>query len=173
MASATMMVFSGLRGPVAFALVMNVPAYDVVLGTGTKYKPILLTATAAVIITQIFVHGTLALPFLKFLSISSGDDADAPDTLNTAFIARRRTGRNTNGQSESDRSNSDGSARRTAPALGVGCLSCIHNRILGPLLLRREGWEEKDNNDADADPTAAHRQRDREQSLPGLDYGSI
>jgi len=66
--------FSGLRGAMSFAMVENIPMYDVVSGKGSRFKPELKAMTSASIFVTIFFFGGGAFHLLRFLGFSEGDN---------------------------------------------------------------------------------------------------
>lgn len=71
------MLLAGVRGAVSFALVENIPVWDNVSKTGSKFKPELKTMTSSSIVFTLFVFGALTFMVLKDGSESDSDRARA------------------------------------------------------------------------------------------------
>merc|ERR1711933_485631 len=67
------LLLSGVRGAVSFALVCNIPVYDVVTIEGSKYKAQLKAMTSTSIIFTIFVFGVLTY-FTVHKEVGNDDD---------------------------------------------------------------------------------------------------
>eukprot|EP00588_Corethron_pennatum_P023889 CAMPEP_0194324302 /NCGR_PEP_ID=MMETSP0171-20130528/27305_1 /TAXON_ID=218684 /ORGANISM="Corethron pennatum, Strain L29A3" /LENGTH=154 /DNA_ID=CAMNT_0039083167 /DNA_START=93 /DNA_END=557 /DNA_ORIENTATION=- len=63
--------FSGLRGAMSFALVENIPLYDIVTGKGSRYKPELKAMTSSCIFFTIFLFGGSTYYLLQDLGFTS------------------------------------------------------------------------------------------------------
>lgn len=59
------MLLAGVRGAVSFALVENIPVYDVVRKTGSQFKPQLKAMTSSSILFTVFVFGALTYFLVK------------------------------------------------------------------------------------------------------------
>jgi len=66
-------LLAGVRGAVSFALVENIPVWDNVSKTGSKFKAELKTMTSSSIVFTLFVFGALTYMALKHGSESSPD----------------------------------------------------------------------------------------------------
>jgi NhaP-type Na+/H+ or K+/H+ antiporter len=53
------LLLAGVRGAVSFALVENIPVYDAVTKTGSKFKPELKAMTSSAIVFTLFIFGAL------------------------------------------------------------------------------------------------------------------
>ena len=103
------MLLAGVRGAVSFALVENIPVYDVVRKTGSQFKPQLKAMTSSSILFTVFVfgaltyflvkgerdrnslHGALARHLLDDEPLDS-DDGESQPSMNAEFnIVGRRT----------------------------------------------------------------------------------
>uniref|UniRef100_A0A7S1FML1 Cation/H+ exchanger transmembrane domain-containing protein n=1 Tax=Corethron hystrix TaxID=216773 RepID=A0A7S1FML1_9STRA len=62
--------YSGLRGAMSFALVENIPFYDVVTGRGSRYKPELKAMTSSAIFVTIFLFGGSTFHLLQRLGFA-------------------------------------------------------------------------------------------------------
>lgn len=62
--------FSGLRGAMSFALVENIPLYDVLTGIGSRYKAELKAMTSSTIFVTIFLFGGSTLYLLDALGFA-------------------------------------------------------------------------------------------------------
>ncbi|OEU22589.1 hypothetical protein FRACYDRAFT_267331 [Fragilariopsis cylindrus CCMP1102] len=69
------MLLAGVRGAVSFALVENIPVWDNVSKTGSKFKAELKTMTSSSIVFTLFVFGALTYMAVKHGSESSSDRA--------------------------------------------------------------------------------------------------
>jgi NhaP-type Na+/H+ or K+/H+ antiporter len=67
------MLLAGVRGAVSFALVENIPVWDNVSKTGSKFKAELKTMTSSSIVFTLFVFGALTYMAVKHGSESSSD----------------------------------------------------------------------------------------------------
>jgi len=61
----TFLLLAGIRGAVSFALVENIPVYDVVSKTGSQFKAELKAMTSASIVFTVFVFGALTYVLIK------------------------------------------------------------------------------------------------------------
>lgn len=68
-----LLFLSGIRGAVSFALVENIPVWDTVTKTGSKFKAELKTMTSSSIVFTLFVFGALT-----FVAVKHGSDAEGP-----------------------------------------------------------------------------------------------
>jgi NhaP-type Na+/H+ or K+/H+ antiporter len=59
------LLFSGVRGAVSFALVENIPVWDAVTQVGSKYKAELKAMTSSSIVFTLFVFGALTYITVK------------------------------------------------------------------------------------------------------------
>ena len=72
------LIFSGLRGAMSFALVETVPMYDASTGEGSRYKPELKAMTSACISFTVFVLGGYTYYLLEKLGLSpTGKDEES------------------------------------------------------------------------------------------------
>merc|ERR1712071_407111 len=69
------MLLAGVRGAVSFALVENIPVWDNVSKTGSKFKPELKTMTSSSIVFTLFVFGALT-----FIALKNGSESDSDRT---------------------------------------------------------------------------------------------
>lgn len=70
------MWWSGLRGPVCFALALNVPHYNYVTGIGTTNAPKIAATMTSVVVFTTFVLGGLSFQLLRCLYSDQGRDDD-------------------------------------------------------------------------------------------------
>jgi hypothetical protein len=63
------LLLAGVRGAVSFALVENIPVYDSVTKTGSKYKAELKAMTSSAIVFTLFVFGALT-----YITVKRGTD---------------------------------------------------------------------------------------------------
>ena len=68
------MLFSGLRGAMSFALVENIPLYDAVTGHGSRLKPELKSMTSACIAFTVFILGGSTFYLLEYLGFAMKKD---------------------------------------------------------------------------------------------------
>ncbi len=80
--------FAGLRGGMSFALVENVPLYDLITRTGSRYKPELRTCTSACIFLSIFLCGGMMHSLLTYLGVGGEEEASE---LTMSDVAGRGT----------------------------------------------------------------------------------
>merc|ERR1712071_401077 len=71
------LLFSGLRGAMSFALVENIPLFDTVTGHGSRLKPELKSMTSASIAFTVFVLGGSTFYLLEYLGLSVKNDAES------------------------------------------------------------------------------------------------
>mmetsp|Transcript_16656 Transcript_16656/g.38449 ORF Transcript_16656/g.38449 Transcript_16656/m.38449 type:complete len:732 (-) Transcript_16656:2548-4743(-) len=69
------MLFAGVRGAVSFALVENVPVWDNVGKTGSRFKAELKTMTSSSIVFTLFVFGALT-----YMAVKHGSESDSDRT---------------------------------------------------------------------------------------------
>lgn len=75
------LILAGIRGAVSFALVSNIPVYDVVTQRGTKYKGEIKAMTSTAIIFTLFVFGFLTYYFVdRRDAADEGTDNNPPGT---------------------------------------------------------------------------------------------
>merc|ERR1712194_425943 len=82
-------LLAGVRGAVSFALVENIPVWDNVSKTGSKFKAELKTMTSSSIVFTLFVLGALTYMAVKH---GSGPDSDRTHAMLTNRLLRDRRG---------------------------------------------------------------------------------
>lgn len=80
------LLFSGVRGAVSFALVENIPVWDAVTKVGSKYKAELKAMTSSSIVFTLFVFGALTYITVKHGS-SNGDGHIAGSALTHRLLS--------------------------------------------------------------------------------------
>ena len=68
------LLFSGLRGAMSFALVENIPLFDTVTGHGSKLKPELKSMTSASIVFTVFILGGSTNYLMDYLGFNIKKD---------------------------------------------------------------------------------------------------
>jgi len=84
------MLLAGVRGAVSFALVENIPVWDNVSKTGSKFKTELKTMTSSSIVFTLFVFGALTYMAVKY---GSESDSDRSRDMLTNLLLRDQQGR--------------------------------------------------------------------------------
>ena len=83
------LLFAGVRGAVSFALVENIPVWDNVSKTGSRFKAELKTMTSSSIVFTLFVFGALTYMAVKRRSDS---DSDRSRAMLTNRLLREQAG---------------------------------------------------------------------------------
>ena len=87
------MWFAGLRGGISFALVENIPRFDIITQTGSRFKPELEACTSTCIMFSIFVFGGGTHSMLEYLGVvgTGGQEEGGGNELGLLDVLIRRT----------------------------------------------------------------------------------
>jgi NhaP-type Na+/H+ or K+/H+ antiporter len=87
--------FAGMRGGISFALVNNIPVFDLITKTGSRFKPELEACTSTCIMISMFFFGGLTNSVLAYLGITGNAAHGEPSGDSSGFglldVLLRRT----------------------------------------------------------------------------------
>lgn len=87
------LLFAGLRGAMSFALVENIPLFDTVTGTGSRFKPELKAMTSACIVFTVFILGGSTFYLMELLGMAPNGKAADPGLIEITAPLVRKTSR--------------------------------------------------------------------------------
>mmetsp|Transcript_10666 Transcript_10666/g.21209 ORF Transcript_10666/g.21209 Transcript_10666/m.21209 type:complete len:688 (-) Transcript_10666:28-2091(-) len=118
--------FAGLRGAMSFALVENIPLYDIITHEGTKFKPELRACVSVSIFFSIFVFGGMTHGLLEKMGItrSGSNGGESPRGVRLSEVLSSWGGARKYNEEE-DEDNIDPSSRRMSKSISYDRVSSL------------------------------------------------